>query len=281
MPFQPRSLLYVPATATRLLAHAGQRGADAIVLDLEDAIAPSHKASARAQLSSAIAGLRGQGPVFVRINADEALVQADTEAALQAGCDGLVIPKAESAADVERVAALVDAFPHRQVQLQAIVETPRGLLQLQDIAHASPRLVSLAFGGEDFATAMGVPPSARTLSLPVQAVAIAAVAAGLHPVGLAGTIGGYTDLAEFMELAQLSRALGMRGAACIHPAQLPALHLAFRASEQAICQARAIVRAYEHALAQGLGAVAVAGRMVDAPVAERARQLLRSAGEAA
>lgn len=281
MPFAPRSLLYIPATATHLLVRAGQRGADAFVLDLEDAIAPSHKTSARAQLASAIAGLRGHGPVFVRINADEALVQADTEAALQAGCDGLVIPKAESAADVERVAALVDAFPQRQVQLQAIVETPRGLLKLQEIAHASPRLVSLAFGGEDFATAMGVPPSARTLSLPAQAVAIAAVAAGLHPVGLAGTIGGYTDLAGFLELAQLSRALGMRGAACIHPAQLPALHLAFGASEQAICQARAIVQAYDSALAQGLGAVAVAGCMVDAPVAERARQLLRSAGEAA
>jgi citrate lyase subunit beta/citryl-CoA lyase len=167
------------------------------------------------------------------------------------------------------------------VLLQAIVETPRGLLHLPQIVRAAPELVSLAFGGEDFATAMGVPPTPQSLALPAQAVAVAAVAAGLHPMGLAGTIGEYGDIARFSELAQLSRALGMRGAACIHPAQLPALHAAFGASEEALRHARDIVQAYERALAQGQGAVALAGRMVDAPIAERARQLLRSAGEAA
>lgn len=281
MPFHPRSLLYIPATATRFLARAAQRGADAIVLDLEDAIAPAHKRQARALLAPAIAGLKGAGPVLVRINADEALWREDTEAALSAGCDGLVIPKVESATEVQRVAAWADAHGRGTLPLQAIVETPRALLRLGEIVHASPRLASLAFGGEDFATALGVPPTPRTLSLPAQAVAIAAVAAGLHPVGLAGTIGNYADLADFAELAQRSRALGMRGAACIHPAQLPALHAAFGASEEELCQARDIVQAYAHALAKGQGAVAVAGRMVDAPIAERARRLLRDAGEPA
>lgn len=279
MPFTPRSLLYVPATATRLWARAGQRGADGLVLDLEDAIAPAQKAQARTLLAQAVACLRGHGPVLVRINADAALRKADAEAALQAGCDGLVIPKVESADDVQHVAALAGASG-QQVLLQAIVETPRGLLHLPQIAQAAPGLVSLAFGGEDFATAMGVPPTPQALALPAQAVAIAAVAAGLHPMGLAGTIGEYSDIAGFSELARRSRALGMHGAACIHPAQLPALHAAFGASEEALHQARAIVQAHAHALARGQGAVAVAGRMVDAPVAERARQLLRSAGDA-
>lgn len=280
MPFTPRSLLYIPATATRMLARAGHRGADALVLDLEDAIAPAQKAQARALLPQAVAGLRGQSPVLVRINADDALREADAQAALQAGCDGLVIPKVESAADVQRVADLAGACG-RPVLLQAIVETPRGLLHLPQIVQAVPGLVSLAFGGEDFATAMGVSPTPQALALPAQAVAMAAVAAGLHPMGLAGSIGEYSDIARFSELAQLSRALGMRGAACIHPAQLPALHAAFGASQEELHQARGVVQAYEHALARGQGAVAVAGRMVDAPVAERARQLLRSAGEAA
>ncbi|MDR0200730.1 MAG: CoA ester lyase [Delftia acidovorans] len=281
MPFQPRSLLYVPATSARMLASAGRRGADALVLDLEDAIAPAQKEQARAMLQPAIASLRGQCPVLVRINADTALAQADTEAALQAGCDGLVIPKVESAADVQRIAALADIHGSPPVLLQAIVETPAGLLHLQDIARASPRLVSLAFGGEDFATALGVAPTPQALAMPAQAVVIAAVAAGLHPVGLAGSIGGYADLAQFGELARLSRALGMQGAACIHPAQLAAVHAAFGASEEDLRQARDTVLAYEQALAQGQGAVAVGGRMVDAPIAERARQLLRSTGEAA
>ncbi|CAB5714321.1 Malyl-CoA lyase [Delftia tsuruhatensis] len=281
MTFRPRSLLYIPATATRFMARAAQRGADAIVLDLEDAVAPAHKAQARALLAPAIAGLKKACPVLVRINADEALWREDTGAALSAGCDGLVIPKVESAADVQRVAALAEARGARALHLQAIVETPRALLHLGEIAHASPRLTSLAFGGEDFATALDVAPLPCALSMPAQAVAIAAVAAGLHPMGLAGTIGGYGDLEAFEALARLSRALGMRGAACIHPAQLPVLHLAFGASEEQLQQAREIVRAHEHAQARGQGAVAVAGHMVDAPIAERARRLLRDAGEQA
>lgn len=281
MTFHPRSLLYIPATATRFLARAAQRGADAIVLDLEDAVAPAHKAPARALLAPAIAGLKAACPVLVRINVDPALWQADTEAALSAGCNGLVIPKVESGADVLRIAHLAQACADRQILLQAIVETPRGLLRLQEIAHASPRLASLAFGGEDFATTLGVPPTPRTLSMPAQMVVLAAVAAGLHPMGLAGSIGNYADLADFSDLARLSRALGMGGAACIHPAQLPALHAAFGASEEELRQARAIVQAYGQALAQGQGAVAVAGRMVDAPIADRARRLLHSAGEPA
>lgn len=281
MTLRPRSLLYIPATATRFMARAAQRGADAIVLDLEDAVAPAHKAQARTLLAPAIAGLQAACPVLVRINGDEALWQADTEAALSAGCDGLVIPKVESAADVQRIAGLADGHSARALHLQAIVETPRGLLRLGEIVHASPRLASLAFGGEDFATALGVPPTPRTLTMPAQMVALAAVAAGLHPMGLAGSIGNYADLAEFSELARLSHALGLRGAACIHPAQLPALHAAFGACEQALRQARDIIQAYERALAQGQGAVAVAGRMVDAPIADRARRLLRDAGESA
>lgn len=264
-----------------MLASAGRRGADALVLDLEDAIAPAQKEQARAMLQPAIASLRGPCPVLVRINADRALAQADTEAALQAGCDGLVIPKVESAADVQRIAALADVHGSPPVLLQAIVETPTGLMRLQDIARASPRLVSLAFGGEDFATALGVAPTPQALAMPAQAVAIAAVSAGLHPMGLAGSIGGYVDLAQFGELARLSRALGMRGAACIHPAQLAPVHTAFGASQEDLRQARDTVLAYEQALAQGQGAAAVDGRMVDAPIAERARQLLRSTGQAA
>lgn len=96
--------------------------------------------------------------MLVRINADEALWREDTGAALSAGCDGLVIPKVESAADVQRVAALAEARGARALHLQAIVETPRALLHLGEIAHASPRLTSLAFGGEDFATALDVAP---------------------------------------------------------------------------------------------------------------------------
>jgi citrate lyase subunit beta/citryl-CoA lyase len=154
-------------------------------------------------------------------------------------------------------------------------------MRLQDIARASPRLVSLAFGSEDFATALGVAPTPQALAMPAQAVVIAAVSAGLHPMGLAGSIGGYADLAQFGELARISRALGMQGAACIHPAQLAAVHAAFGASQEDLRQARDTVLAYEQALAQGQGAAAVDGRMVDAPIAERARQLLRSTGKAA
>lgn len=280
---RPRSFLYLPATSTRLLARAGQRGADTIVLDLEDAIAPTEKHAARKALATAIASLRGSVAAWVRINAQDDLVIADIDAAMAAGCDGIVIPKVESADDVLCVTQrLAERFSGAAgIGLQAIIETPKGLLRLAEIASASAALTSLAFGSEDFATALGISPTPEAMRLPAQMVAIAAASAGLHPIGLAGSIAGYTDLVAFERIVRLSRKLGMHGAACIHPAQLAVLNDVFGPSVAEQDRARELIAVYDQAVTKGLGAVALDGSMVDAPVVERARALLARAGKIA
>lgn len=280
--FEPRSVLFLPADSERFVAGAHARGADVLVLDLEDAVAPSAKASARYALSSALPRLHAQGcQVFVRVNHETALLAADLAAAVAAGADGVVLPKVESAEELTSVAAAIERYERQagatglSTRLVALIETPLGLGRLALIAHSSPRLVAMAFGSEDFSAAMGIVPQSDAMAYPAQALAIAAVAAGLHPLGLPGSIAEFTDREAYTRLAVQARSLGLRGAVCIHPSQVAVLNQVFGAGEAELAEARQIVFAFDAAVANGTGAIAVNGRMVDAPIAQRARRLLQ------
>lgn len=281
-PFTPRSLLYLPVTSERYLRKSVASGADSIVLDLEDSIAAGAKAEARAALAKAVPLVQGHRPIVtVRVNHTAALLAGDLEAAVAADCDFIVLPKVESAQHLLAVDAILRTaerargWAEGRVRIQAVIETPLALFALPDIAQASPRVVSLAFGCEDFALALGVEPTPEALRVPAQMVVFAASAHGLHVAGLAGTIGNYSDLPAFRAVATLSRQLGLQGAGCIHPAQLPIVHEIFGASAAQIDEARAIVQLYDERVGAGSGAFAYHGKMIDAPVAERARALLR------
>lgn len=256
------------------MAKAASRGADVIVLDLEDGVAPAAKDRARDALASAAANLRDQGAtVFVRVNGDAALFGADVRAAVRAGAGAIVLPKVETTGQIAQLERELAGLGS-PAQVMALIESPLGVCRAAEIARSSQRLLGLCFGSEDFAAAMGVQPLPESLGWPAHAVAVAAVAAGIQPLGLVGSVAGFSDLGGYRELARRSRAIGMRGSVCIHPAQVGILNEVFGASETEIAEAEKIVAAFDAALRDGRGAIAIDGRMVDEPVAQRARLLL-------
>lgn len=280
-PFDARSLLCIPADAERFFAKATDRGADLILLDLEDGVAPTAKAQARAALLRAVASLHAKGAlVYVRVNNEPALLSDDVLATVRSGADGIMMPKVETPQELSRLdvaIASAEQASERQatsVRIVALIETPSGVCRAVDIARASTRLVSMGLGAEDFATAMGIEPLMEALSGPAQMVAIAAVAAGLHPIGLPGPVGDFVDLDAYRGVAERGRMLGIRGAVCIHPAQVRVLNEVFGGSEAQLAQAQHVVTAFDAALAAGKGAIALDGRMIDAPIANRARLFL-------
>lgn len=283
MPAQPefhaRSLLFIPADSDRFLAKAANRGADLIVLDLEDGVAPSAKTDARNALAAAVGLLRSQGvTVYVRVNNEATLLASDVQAAVAAGATGILLPKVEAASQLAQLDALVDALHQADtsspVRFVGLVETPLGLLATPQISKASPRLVALCFGVEDFSTAMEIEPVPDSMLWPAQAMAVAASAAGLVPIGLPGSVADFTDLAAYRSLVMRARSIGMRGAPCIHPAQVEILNEVFGGTADEIAAARRVLAVFDAAVREGRGAIALDGRMIDAPVANRARAFL-------
>jgi citrate lyase subunit beta/citryl-CoA lyase len=156
-----------------------------------------------------------------------------------------------------------------------MIETAQGFCNMDEIARACPRICALTLGSEDFATSLGILPEPDLLRGPKMRCVIAARAAGIVPLGLAGSIAGYQDEEAFRALARESRRMGFVGASAIHPKQVPILNEAFMPGEEEVNQARLIVDAYAKSVAEGVGAIEVGGKMVDEPIVERARATLR------
>jgi citrate lyase subunit beta/citryl-CoA lyase len=277
-----RSLLYVPASSERFLAKAHERGADAIILDLEDAVVPAEKASARARLPIAVANVGQRGAtVFVRINSEPELVWLDAEAAVGAGAFGLFVPKTRNAQTVQELVMLLESVERRigrsPTALVPMIEEPGGVLDARAIATVTPRVHALIAGGEDLATSLGAEPTPEVLYLPKLLVHLAAKAAGIRSYGLLRTIADYSDSGAVEKSANEARSFGFDGATCVHPGVVPILNRAFAPSEEALDRARRLLAAAELAKANGEGAFVFEGRMVDEPVIRRAHALLQRA----
>ena len=274
-----RSLLYVPAHRERFVANAHERGADAIILDLEDAVPLDAKDEARAALETAVPAVTRDGAAaFVRINAEPARADVDAEAGCRAGAFGLLVPKAKDPARLVRLASLlarIEAETGRApTQLVPVLEDAGAVLDARAIASATPRVYALLAGSEDLATSMGAEPTPEVLHLPKLLVHLAAKAAGVRSLGLLRSVADYGDIAAIEAAAKAARAFGFDGATCVHPAVVPVLNRAFAPSAEEVARARRLLAAYEEGTARGLGAVAFEGSMVDKPVPERARALL-------
>jgi citrate lyase subunit beta / citryl-CoA lyase len=276
-----RSLLFVPVTQRRFVEGAARRGADAIILDLEDSVAASEKERARGLVPEAAEIVsRGGADVVVRINRPLRLAVRDIEAAIGPRILALALPKVDSAAHVRLLAEIVDeveaerGVARRTTRFIAMVETAAAFFRIADIARAHPRLCALTLGAEDFAVSAGILPEAEGLFMPKQMAVFAARAAGIVPLGFVGTVAEFHDLDGFRQTIRRSRRLGFIGASVIHPSQVPILNEEFRASPEELDHARRVVATYDEALAAGVGAVTVDGKMIDVPVVERARLLL-------
>jgi len=276
-----RSLLYVPAHVGRFVERAHLRGADCIQLDLEDAVPASEKDAARAAVERAASLVRrGGADVMVRINRPLSLAVRDTEAAVGPDVDGFVIPKVHSPAHLQLLDEHIGeveakrGLPVGRSRLIALVESAAAWPSIGAIAQASPRIVGLNMGAEDLATDCGMEATAETMLLPKQQLVHAAAAAGVLALGLIGTTTDFADAEAFRANARRSRQFGFTGSSCIHPLQVEILNEVFAPSADDVERARRIVAALDAGERSGLGAVAVDGRMVDAPIAERARRVL-------
>lgn len=279
-----RSLLFVPATAEKFVARAHTRGADVIILDLEDSIPPEGKAAARAALPAAAKQVGQAGAdVCVRINRPLEMSVPDIAAAVMPEVSVLMLPKVMGAEHVRLLSEVVAVreaalgLPVGHTRFIGVVETPQALPNLVAIAGADPRMAALGVGSEDLSTELEAVPGADSLYVFGMMCVAAARGAGILPMGSIGAFADFSDLGAYRESLRRSRRLGFGCASCIHPAQVPIINEEYGPSPAEVDRARRLIAAFEDGLAAGLGAVAFEGAMIDLPVVERARRLLARA----
>jgi len=279
-----RSFLYAPATSGRKLERLGDAGADAVVIDLEDAVAEAEKDRARETVPAALA--RIQGPLrCVRINAlRTGRAPDDLRASVGPALDAVVVPKTESADELGSVDAELSrreaahGLQVGAVRIVPLIETARGILLLDRIVEDLPaRVLVLHFGLGDFSSEIGVQitPGGQELAYARSRMVVASRAAGLPPP----VDGPFTDLRDDDGLfadSQRSAGLGLGGRVVIHPGQLATVHRAYSlVSESQLRRARATIEAFESAEAQGLASILVDGRFVDYPFYRQAVEVVR------
>lgn len=264
-----RSYLFVPGHSERLLGRAFASGADALMLDLEDAVPADRKVEARSQLAAVLADRPSPLPAWVRINAartDDAAADLD---AIAEHADGIRIPKTESAQDVAWVVQRAPGKP-----IICAIESARGVLAAHEVAQA-PGVRHLAMGGVDLRRDLNTDGS-RLSTLHVRShLVVCSRAARIEPP-IDSVFARLDDEEELRADAEFARSLGFFGKSAIHPKQLPVIHDVFTPSEQEIEWARAVLAAFE---AAGRGALRMPdGEFVDLPVAQRAERVLSLAG---
>ncbi len=302
MPHAPRSYLIAPASNPAMLAKAAASDADAVCLDLEDAVAPEVKEESRAHVVAALRDLDfGRRLRLIRINAlDTPYAYRDLIEVVEAAGDRLdlvIVPKVERAADVAFVDTLLTQIELRQglavgrIGIEAQIETARGCVNADVIAAASPRLDALIFGMGDYAASLRMPldaigvPDADDRLYPGHRwhyvmSRIVTAARAFDKRAIDGPFATFRDLDGFREAAEVARVLGFDGKWCIHPGQLATANAAFTPPEAQVAWARTVLDEYARATAARRGSIAVAGRMVDAASLRMAETIVARAASA-
>jgi len=276
-----RSFLFAPGNHPRRVEKCLTLGADAVILDLEDAVANAEKAGTRAIVVEALSRPRTcRG--YVRVNSlGTPWSHGDFVAVVARGVDGIVLPKVESAADLQTGEWLLSALerehglPEGSIDLVPIIETAAGYCHIAEIVRAARRVRRIAFGAGDFTLDLGINWSAdESELLPYRSTLVAQCrAAGLEPpidtvwVSLA-------DREGFHRSVQRAKDLGFQGKLCIHPDQVPVVNACFRPTEKELAHARRVVEAFEQAERDGLAAIQVDGQFVDYPIVYRAQRVI-------
>lgn len=276
-----RSLLFMPVNEERFLAKAHTRGADAVILDLEDSVELQRKPAARKMIPAAAERLAEKGvDVVVRVNAPIRLCIPDLEEAVGPHVKGIWLPKCRSVDHVQMIAESIAELEAERgmapgsTWMAARIETAQSFLRIGEIAAAHPRVRAVGLGGEDFSLSIGVEPSQDTLIYPKQQAVIAAYAAGAAPLGLVSSSADFSDLDTMRQVVRQSRRFGFIGSSCIHPAVVPILNEEFRPARDEVERAQRISSAFYAAVKEGKASIQVDGKMIDYPVAYRADRVL-------
>jgi citrate lyase subunit beta/citryl-CoA lyase len=277
-----RSRLYLPGNQPKLMLNAGIHGPDAVILDLEDAVAPPEKEATRYVVRNALRVVDFFGAErMVRINQGEIGLK-DLEYVVPHNVHIILIPKVEGREQVEavdeRIGAVAEKAGRREpVFLMPIIESARGVLKALEIAEASPNNVALTIGLEDYTADIGAQRTqeGRESFFARSTIVNAARAAGIQAIDSV-----YSDVANTEGLRSSVRdakSLGFDGKGCIHPRQIGPLHEEFAPSETDIQKAKRIIRAFDEAQANGLGVVSLGSKMIDPPVVKRAEHTIETA----
>jgi len=277
-----RSLLYVPVNVEKFVEKAHTRGADVLQLDLEDAVPPAEKEKARALVENSAARVRrGGADVVVRINQPLSLAVRDLEHSVCPDVDGIAITKADSASHVKLLDELVTGLEEKRgmkaghTKFIVMIETADAFTRIDEIPRASPRVVAMNIGGEDFALDLNAQPDDDVLLHPKQRMIIAARAAGVMPLGFIGTVADFSDWEKFRLMVRRARRFGFDGAGCIHPGQVKIVNEEYTPSEAEVAYARKVIQMDKDAAAAGRGSFQIDGKMIDIPVVVRAERLIR------
>jgi len=280
-----RSLLFAPGNHARRVEKALGLAADAVILDLEDAVAISEKAVTRRLVSEAFSKLR-TGKLYVRVNAlTTEWCHADIVAVVQAGLDGIILPKVEHDHELRTADWLIAnlererGLPVGGIDLIPIIETALGISNLARICRSGTRTRRLAFGAGDFTLDMGmVWTRSESELLPHRAACVLeSRAAGLEPP-LDTVWADLRDADGFASSAKQAAALGFQGKMCIHPDQIAGANAAFTPDETAMTWAKRVIAAFDEAEAKGLASIQLDGQFIDYPIVQRARRVLAQGG---
>jgi citrate lyase subunit beta/citryl-CoA lyase len=287
-----RSLLYAPGNEPRKVEKVATFGADAVILDLEDAVPVDKKIATREAVRQAIPSVKAAsaGRVYVRINPIGQKTDfsmdfgaGDVEAVVCAGLDGIVVPKAESGEEVTEIDKILGdrerelGIPEGSLEIVPIIETAMGLWKAYDIARSSPRIGSLHFGGADFTRDVNIEWSRDETELMYarSQLVVASRAAGIQPP----TDSVWINLDDDEGLAgsvQRARSMGFQGKSCIHPKQVKVVNRTFSyVSPEEVEQARKVIEAFAEAQARGSASIRVGSQFVDYPVVENAKRVLQ------
>jgi citrate lyase subunit beta / citryl-CoA lyase len=288
-----RSLMFVPGHRERMVQRAlglGEFGAsdlDVALLDLEDGVPPASKDEARRLVADVLGRPRGDGGPMRYVRIRRALSDdgaADLDAIVRPGLGGIMAPKVARADEVEWLSGELDArerdakIPSGTIRVIPSIESAAALIEAPRIAKAADRVIGLAFGSEDFALDLGLPTKregeAADLVYARSATVVAAVSAG--KLAFDGIWPDIEDAAGLRADTLRARRLGFSGKTLIHPSQVMVVNEIFSPTAEEVDEARRVVGAFDEALARGHGAVALDGRMLDAPVVDRARRVLRA-----
>jgi citrate lyase subunit beta/citryl-CoA lyase len=280
-----RTLLFVPGNRPRMLERAPRAGADAIVVDLEDAVPRSEKRAARALVRTLLPKLAAAGvPVFVRVNdVHSGLARADVMAVVRPGLAGVVHPKTGAAQDLRDLDVLLREAEMKyhvrpgDIRTIPLIESPMAVLRCEQIATASDRILALSLGGEDYTTELGVGRDVGGAALAYARGVIATVAAAYGMFAVDTPYADFRDERGLIAEAKLAQALGFKGKYIIHPDQAAPVNSVFAPSNDDIAYARRVLAAAALAAKQRRGSVALDGRMIDAPIVQRARRLIELA----
>ncbi len=277
-----RSLLYVPVNVEKFIEKAHTRGADVIQLDLEDAVPPAEKEKARTLVEKNAARVRkGGADVVVRINQPLSLAVRDLEHSVLPDVDGIAVSKTDSASHVRLLDQLVSELEAKRgmkpghTRFIVMIETADAFTRIDEIPRASPRVVAMNIGGEDFALDMNAQPDGDVLLHPKQRMIIAARAAGVMPLGFIGTVADFSDWEKFRLMVRRARRFGFDGAGCIHPGQVKIVNEEYTPGEEEVAYARKVIQLDQEARAAGRGSFQIDGKMIDIPVVVRAERLVR------